>query len=201
MIRGWCNHKPNPRFLSVSPTTPSRYIMATERFSIDTSHSGVHFTVRHMVITKVRGSFQTWNGTIDFDEADPTRSTVSARIEAASIDTREPKRDAHLRSADFFDVEQFPALTFESTHIVKHDEGFDVHGNLGIHGVTRPVVLRAEYLGAGKDPWGNRRVGFQAHTTINRRDFGLNWNQALEAGGVLVAEKVEIELDIQAIAG
>jgi polyisoprenoid-binding protein YceI len=174
--------------------------MAIQRWNIDTSHSGVHFTVRHMVISKVRGAFARWQGVIEFDAEDPSRSKVSARIEAASIDTREEKRDAHLRSADFFDVEHHAALTFESTNIEKLDGNeYRVSGDLTIRGVTKPVVLEAEYLGGGKDPWGNERLGFQAHATINRKDFGLGWNQVLEAGGVLVGEKIEISIDVEAV--
>jgi polyisoprenoid-binding protein YceI len=174
--------------------------MALQRFTLDTSHSGIHFTVRHMVISKVRGAFERWQGSVDFDEETPSASKVSVRIESASIDTREPKRDEHLRSADFFDVEHHPELRFESTRVERLATGeYRVSGDLSIRGVTRPVVLEAEFLGAGKDPWGNERLGFQARTTINRKDFGLHWNQALETGGVLVGEKVEIELDIQAL--
>lgn len=174
--------------------------MATQRWNIDTGHSGVHFTARHMVVAKVRGVFSRWEGVIDFDEQDPSLSKVSVRIEAASIDTREEKRDAHLRSADFLDAEKFPHITFESTKVEKRGENeYAVTGNLSIHGVTRPVVLEAEYLGGGKDPWGQERIGFHAKTTINRKDFGLNWNQMLEAGGVLVGDKLEIELDIEAV--
>jgi polyisoprenoid-binding protein YceI len=174
--------------------------MATQRWNIDPSHSGVHFTVRHMVITKVRGAFERWQGTVDFDEQDPASSKVSVRIDAASINTREEKRDAHLRSPDFFDVASHPALTFESTKVEKLDDGaYRVSGDLTIRGVTKPVALEAEYLGSGKDPWGNERIGFQARTTINRKDFGLTWNQALETGGLLVGEKIEIALDVQAV--
>jgi polyisoprenoid-binding protein YceI len=174
--------------------------MATQRWNIDTSHSGVHFTVRHMVISKVRGAFDRWQGVVDFDAQNPAASKVSVRIEAASIDTREEKRDAHLRSADFFDVEKYPELTFESTKVEKLDgDEYRVSGDLTIRGVTKPVVLEAEYLGGGKDPWGNERLGFSARTAINRKEFGLNWNQVLEAGGVLVGEKIEIALDVQAV--
>jgi len=174
--------------------------MATPRWNIDTSHSGIHFTIRHMVISKVRGAFERWQGTLAYDEQNPLASKVSVRIEAASIDTREPKRDAHLRSADFFDVESHPALSFESTKVEKLGEDqLLVTGDLTIRGVTRSVALETELLGGGKDPWGKRRLGFSARTKINRKDFGLNWNQVLEAGGVLVAEQVEISLDLQAV--
>jgi polyisoprenoid-binding protein YceI len=174
--------------------------MATQTWNIDTSHSGVHFAVRHMVVSKVRGSFGQWTAELQFDPENPSASKVSARIETASIDTREAKRDAHLRSVDFFDVENHPALTFVSTKVEKLDGNeYRITGDLTMRGVTKQVVLETEFLGAGKDPWGNERIGFQANTTVNRKEFGLNWNQALEAGGVLVGEKVEISLDIQAV--
>jgi polyisoprenoid-binding protein YceI len=169
-------------------------------WNIDTSHSGVHFSIRHLVIAKVRGTFDRWQGSFQFDDQNPAASKVSARIEAASIDTREERRDAHLRSADFFDVEKYPELTFESAKVEKlSDERYRVTGDLTIHGVTKEVVLDVESLGAAKDPWGNDRVAYQAQTSINRKDFGLTWNQALETGGVLVGEKVDISLDVQAV--
>ncbi len=168
-------------------------------WNIDTSHSGVHFTVRHMVIAKVRGSFDRWQGTIELNEQNPAASKVSARIEAASINTREERRDGHLRSADFLDAEKYPELAFESTKVEKVGNDYRVSGNLTIHGVTKEVVLEAESLGSGKDPWGNERIAFQVQTSINRKDFGLNWNQALEAGGVLVGENVDISIDVQAV--
>jgi polyisoprenoid-binding protein YceI len=169
-------------------------------WNIDTSHSGAHFTVRHMVVSKVRGAFSRWQGTLAFDEQNPEAAKVSVQIEAASIDTREEKRDAHLRSADFFDVAQYPTLTFESTKVEKVEgSSYRVTGDLTIHGITKQVVLAADYLGLGKDPWGNDRIGFEASTSINRKDFGLTWNQALEAGGVLVGDKIEIALDVEAV--
>lgn len=169
-------------------------------WNIDPSHSGVHFTVRHMVVSKVRGSFTRWQGTIQFDEKNPEAGKVSVQIEAPSIDTREEKRDAHLRSPDFFDTEKYPTLGFESTRVEKVDgQSFRIIGDLTIRGITKQVTLDAEYLGGGKDPWGNERIGFEARTTINRKDFGLAWNQVLEAGGVLIGEKIEIALDVQAL--
>lgn len=170
-----------------------------KRLNIDTSHSGVHFVVRHMVVSKVRGSFGQFSGTVDYDVDNVENSKVAVEIDAASIDTREAKRDAHLRSADFFDVEQFPKLTFVSTSVKKAGDNLAVTGDLTIHGVTRPVVLDVEQAGGGKDPWGNERLVWSASTKINRKDFGLNWNQVLEAGGVLVSDKIEIELEIQAL--
>jgi len=174
--------------------------MATHRWNIDSSHSGAQFAVRHMVISKVRGIFERWAGTIDFDPSKPEASKVSVRIEAASVNTNEPQRDQHLRSADFFDVEKYPAITFESSRIESRGEDrYRVLGELTIHGVTRPVELDAEYLGGGKDPWGNERIGFFAKTSLNRKDFGLNWNQVLETGGVLVGDQVEVSLDVEAV--
>lgn len=173
--------------------------MTTSRWNIDTQHSGVHFTVRHMVIAKVRGGFTRFQGSIDFDDKDASTARVGVRIDAASIDTREPKRDEHLRSPDFFDVAKYPELTFESTKVEQDGSEYRITGDLTLHGVTRPVVLVAEYQGAGKDPWGNERIAFEAKTTVNRKDFGLGWNQVLEAGGVLVGEQIEIALDIQAV--
>jgi polyisoprenoid-binding protein YceI len=174
--------------------------MTTRPWNIDSAHSGVHFSVRHMVISKVRGAFDKWQGTIQFDEKDPTASRVSVRIDASSIDTREPKRDEHLRSADFFDVANHPEITFESTRVEKgKSDRYRVFGDLTIRGTTAEVELDAEYLGAGVDPWGNRRIGFHARTAISRKQFGLTWNQVLETGGVLVGDEVEIALDVQAV--
>ncbi len=169
-------------------------------WDIDTSHSSVGFTVRHLVISKVHGRFSRWSGSLLLDEAKPAASTIEARIETASIDTNEPKRDAHLRSADFFDVEKHPEMTFRSTGVAPAGEGrYRMTGELSMAGATRPVTLEVEALGRTKDPWGNERFGFSARTSIDRRDFGLNWNQALEAGGVLVGEQVEITLEIEAV--
>ena len=174
--------------------------MAAELWNIDPAHSGAYFVVRHMVLSKVRGAFTRWNGAITVDEQRPENSAVEVRIDASSIDTRDPKRDAHLCSADFFDVERFPEVTFRSTSVATLDrDRLQVVGDLTIHGVTRPVTLEVDILGRGKDPWGGERAGFSAKTTINRSDFGLRWNQTLETGGLLVGEKVEIELDVEAV--
>lgn len=174
--------------------------MSTQRWNIDLSHSGIHFTVRHMLISKVRGTFGAWEGALDFDVANPSASKVTARIQAASIDTREANRDQHLRSADFFDVETWPTIDFESRSFEKiSGDRYRVVGDLTLHGVTREVVLDTEYLGGGTDPWGNQRIGFQVTTSLNRKDFGLNWNQVMEAGGVLVGEQIEISIDVQAV--
>ncbi len=169
------------------------------QYNFDHSHSGIHFSVRHLMIAKVRGAFTRWSGTLFVDDADPTRSRVEVRIDAASIDTHEDKRDAHLRSPDFFDVGKYPELVFASTAIARDGDDFLVTGDLTIHGVTRAVQLKVEDFGRGRDPWGNERIAFAARASINRKDFGLTWNQALETGGVVVGDKVEIALDVQAI--
>jgi polyisoprenoid-binding protein YceI len=179
-------------------------ITATPRtrstWDFDTVHSSVGFTVRHLVISKVHGRFARWSGSLVLDDARPENSRVEARIEAASIDTHEPQRDAHLRSSDFFDTDKHPAIEFRSSRIEQAGEQrYQVAGDLTIAGVTRPVRLEVEALGRAKDPWGGERAGFSARTTIDRRDFGLIWNQALEAGGVVVGEKVEIGIEIEAV--
>ena len=169
-------------------------------YNIDTAHSNIEFSIRHLVVAKVRGRFTRFTGSLELDADDVTRSRVTAEIEAASISTNEEKRDAHLRSADFFDVETFPLLTFASKRVEQVGSRLHVTGDLTIRGVTREAVLRVEQLGLAKDPWGNQRAAFSATTSIDRKDYGLHWNQLLEAGGVMVGEKVEINLDIEAIA-
>jgi polyisoprenoid-binding protein YceI len=168
-------------------------------YRIDRAHSEVTFQVRHL-LTKVRGRFSDFDGTVEYDEESPEQSVVNVVIRAASIDTNERDRDAQLRSADFFDVEKFPTLTFRTIRIARRGKDhFDVTGELTIHGVTTPVTFEVDYLGKAKDPWGNERIAFEAATTINRRDFGLTWNAALETGGVLVGDEVKISLSVQAI--
>lgn len=173
--------------------------MAQQTWNVDTSHSSVGFTVRHMVITKVRGQFKTWSATLSVDEANLADSKVQVEIDVGSIDTREEKRDAHLRSPDFFDAEKFPKMIFTSKKVVGQGDRFQVVGDLTLHGVTREVTLDVTREGTGKDPWGNERVGFSATGALNRSDFGLQWNQALETGGVLVSEKVELSIDLSTI--
>ncbi|WP_163784367.1 YceI family protein [Myxococcus vastator] len=174
--------------------------MATTTWNIDTTHSGIHFSVRHMVIAKVRGSFRKYSGAVSLDEQDVTKSSVAVTIETASIDSGVEQRDNHLRSPDFFDVEKFPTITFKSTKVEKASgDGLKVTGNLTLRDITREVVLEAEQLGVGKDPWGNVKAAFEAKTSVDRRDFGLTWNQALETGGVLVGEKIEITIEVQAV--
>lgn len=171
-------------------------------WNFDPAHSEIGFKVRHMMFSKVRGTFKTWSGDFTFDPENFAASKTSVKIDAASIDTSNDDRDGHLRSGDFFDAENFPHLTFESTSFEGVGEGrLKVHGNLTIRGTTKPIVLDVEYHGKAVDPWGNDRVGFSATATINRKEFGLTWNQALEAGGVLVGENVEVELQVQAVKG
>jgi polyisoprenoid-binding protein YceI len=167
---------------------------------IDPAHSEALFSVRHMMIAKVRGHFAKISGTLELDSEDLRRSSVDVTIDAASIDTREPQRDAHLRSADFLNAEEFPSLTFKSKTVTPLGDGrFTIVGDLTIRGVSREVTLDAREEGTGKDPWGNARVGFSATTRIDRRDWGLEWNQPLETGGVLVGHDVDISLEIEAI--
>ena len=170
------------------------------RWNIDGSHSTAEFSVRHLMITNVKGRFGTLSGTVDYDVEKPEASQIDVTIDATSIDTRDEKRDAHLRSPDFFDAEKFPTITFKSTSVEKTDDGFAATGDLTIHGVTKPVTLEVEGPSApSKDPWGNTRIGASATAKINRKDFGLNWNAALEAGGFLVGDDVKISVSLQAI--
>jgi polyisoprenoid-binding protein YceI len=172
----------------------------TQKFKFDPAHTVIGFTVRHMVFAKVRGRFGAFEGTLDLDPEKPENSSVEVEIDAASIDTGSADRDQHLRSADFFDAEQFPKLMFRSTRIESlGGERYAVHGKLAIHGIERDVTLSAEYGGRVKDPWGNERVLATVSGSLNRNDFGLRWNQALETGGVLVGERVELELEVQAV--
>ncbi len=174
--------------------------MANQDWQVDGAHSAVNLTVRHMVISKVRGRFTRWNATLDLDTADLSRSAVEVEIEAASIDTGVADRDAHLRSPDFLDAQKYPSLRYQSRRVeVLSPERLRVVGDLTIRNVTREVALEVEYGGQGKDPWGHQRAGFTATASLNRRDFGLTWNQALETGGVLVADRVDVEIELQAI--
>ena len=168
-------------------------------WNIDPAHSVAEFKVRHMMISNVKGVFSGIKGSLNLDEADLTNCRVEASIDAASVNTREPQRDAHLKSADFFDVENFPTLSFKSSRVTRTDHGqCKVTGDLTIHGVTRSVDFAVEGPSAPtKDPWGNTRMGLAATTKINRQDFGLTWNTTLETGGILVGDEVTITLDVQ----
>lgn len=170
------------------------------QWNIDASHSNVEFSVKHLMVTTVRGRFTAFSGTINFDPANPAAGSVDVTIEANSITTGTVDRDNHLRSADFFDVENHPHLTFKSTHVeVTGENSAKISGDLTIRGVTHPVILDVEFNGTNKDPWGQTKAAFEATTKINREDFGLTWNQALETGGVLVGKEIKISLDVQAV--
>jgi polyisoprenoid-binding protein YceI len=172
----------------------------TKTWNIDLAHSGVSFSVRHMVISKVRGRFAKFNGKLELDERDLTQSKVEVRIDASSIETGVGDRDAHLRSPDFLDVERFPELTFTSKRVERLDDNrYRVIGDLTIRGTTREVPLEVEAGGTTKDPWGNERAGFTARTQIDRRDFGLTWNAVVETGGVVVGDRVEIDIDVEGV--
>jgi len=174
--------------------------MSINRWEIDSSHSSLHFSVRHLVIAKVRGSFARWSGTVHVPDGDFSKATVAVTIDASSIDTGVADRDAHLKSPDFFDVAQYPELRFVGKRVQPRSAAdIDVVGDLTIKGITREVVLRVEQLGQAKDPWGNVRAAFSAKTSIDRKDFGLTWNQVLETGGVMVGDRVGIEAEIEAV--
>lgn len=173
--------------------------MPTTYWTIDPTHSGIHFSVRHLVIAKVRGKFTGFTGTLELDEADLTKSKVDVSIDVASINTADDKRDAHLRSGDFFDAEKFPTATFKSTAITKNGDDYLVKGDLAVHGVTKEVQLQATFEGKGKDPWGGERAAFQAKTSINREDWGMKFNMPLEGGGVVVGTKIDLEFEVEAV--
>lgn len=169
-------------------------------WTIDPTHSHVEFGIRHLMISTVKGRFTDVKGTVKSDDSDPAQGEVDITIGVASIDTREAQRDAHLRSADFFDAERFPSITFRSRRIENAGkDGFRLVGDLTIHGVAREVALDVASEGRVKDPWGNERAGFTATTKIKRSEFGLTWNQALETGGVLVGDDVKISIDVELV--
>ena len=172
----------------------------TGTYAIDPAHSRIGFVARHAMVTKVRGSFNEFEGSGWFDAEDPTASHLQLTIKADSIDTRNADRDAHLRGNDFFDMERFPEITFASTAVERvGDDGYRVTGDLAIKGVTKPVTVDFEYTGAAVDPFGNRRIGLEGKAVVNRKDWGVSWNAALEAGGVLVGEKVTLEFEVSAV--
>ena len=175
----------------------------TSTWSIDPAHSLAEFSAKHMMITTVKGRFGAVNGTIAIDGRDPDRSSVEVEIDAASIDTNNEQRDQHLRSEDFLDVAKYPTVTFRSKRVegayAEAGDQFTVAGDLTIRGTTREVTLDATFEGTGTDPWGGERASFSAETKIDRRDFGLVWNQTLEAGGVLVSNQIRLSLEVQAV--
>ena len=181
----------------MSSTTVTSPLTGT--YTIDPTHSRIGFVARHAMVTKVRGSFNEFDGSAHIDAENPPASTVAVTIKTASIDTRNTDRDAHLRSNDFFDMDTYPEISFVSTDVEAIDEGYRVTGDLTIKGVTKPVAVDFEYTGTAVDPYGNTRVGFEGTTTINRKDWGVSWNAALETGGVLVGEKIVLEFDVSAV--
>jgi polyisoprenoid-binding protein YceI len=182
----------------MSTTTVPTTVTGT--YSIDPTHSRIGFVARHAMVTKVRGSFNEFEGSGYFDAENPSASNLQLTIQAASIDTRNADRDSHLKSNDFFDMETYPEITFRSTAVENVDaENYRVTGDLTIKGVTKPVTVDFEYTGTAVDPYGNTRIGLDGTTTVNRKDWGVNWNAALEAGGVLVSEKVTLEFEVSAI--
>ena len=169
-------------------------------FQIDQSHSEIQFSARHMMVSKVRGVFDKWDGTIALDPAAPANTSVDITIDAASINTKDAQRDGHLRSPDFLNVEKFPSVTFKSTKVeVTGDNTAKLTGDLTIVGVTKPAVLDVEYQGNAKSPWGTTSYGFSAHTKINREDWGLTWNAALETGGWLVGKEINIDIELELV--
>jgi polyisoprenoid-binding protein YceI len=167
------------------------------RWNIDPTHSTAEFSIRHLMITNVKGRFGALSGTVDYDPATPEASKINVTIDATSIDTRDEKRDGHLKSPDFFDTEKFPTITFVSKKVTKDGDTLNALGDLTMHGVTKEITLEVETPSApGKDPWGNTRIGSSAHAKINRKEWDLGWNAALEAGGVLVGEQVKINIEV-----
>ena len=172
----------------------------TGEYTIDPVHSRIGFVARHAVVTKVRGLFSEFGGTFNLDGENPAGSTAEVTIQVASIDTGSADRDAHLRTNDFFSMEEYPEITFAATSITpKSETEYKVTGDLTMRDVTKPVTFDVEFLGAATDPYGNLRVGFEGSTTVNRKDWGINWNAALETGGVLVSEKVTLEFEVAAV--
>jgi polyisoprenoid-binding protein YceI len=166
---------------------------------LDMQHSSINFMVRHLLVAKVRGRFTRWTGTVRFDESDPSASSVEVSIDASSIDTSEAQRDAHLRSPDFFDVGKYPKITFKSTKVMRTGETtYKVKGELTMRGVTRPAGLDVEYGGTLRDPFGHDRAGFSAKTVVDRKEFGITFNQVLDHGGLALGEQVTIEIDVEA---
>ena len=180
--------------LTLSPTE------LTGTYALDPAHSRIGFSARHAMVTKVRGAFNEFDGGAELDFDDPTKSRAHLVIKTASVDTRNEQRDNHLRTNDFFDAPTYPTISFVSTSVRRTgDETFELVGDLTIKDVTKSVTLDLEFTGAAKDPWGNTRVGFEGGTTIQRSDYGVNFNAALETGGLLVSEKVTIELELAAV--
>ena len=185
--------------MSTQSTSLDRETLSGD-YTFDTAHTTLGFVARHAMVTRVRGSFGDYEGSARLDFADPSRSSVRVKIQATSIDTGNADRDTHLRSNDFFAMDEYPEIRFQSTSIEPLDEqSYRVSGDLTIRGITKPITFESEYVGAVVDPWGNIRVGFSGSVTVNRKEWGLEWNAPLEAGGVLVSESVTLEFDVSAI--
>jgi polyisoprenoid-binding protein YceI len=184
--------------MSATLTAPASGATRTT-WEIDPSHTNVEFSAKHLMITTVRGRISDLNGTIVADERNPAKSSVEVKLNAATLDTRIEQRDQHLRSADFLDVEKYPDITFRSTRLVGGKDEFKLFGDLTIRGTTKEIALDVTFEGESKDPWGGERIGFSARGKIDRRDFGLTWNQALETGGVVVGNDIRINIDVQAV--
>ncbi|WP_439937584.1 YceI family protein [Nocardia sp. N13] len=180
-----------------APTTAIDDI--TGDYTLDVSHSRLGFVARHAMVTKVRGQFGAFTGTARIDEANPSASKVDLSIDVASVETGSADRDGHLKSGDFFDAETYPTITFTSTKVERDGDDWNITGDLTIKDVTKPVTIEFEQTGSAVDPFGNTRVGFEGDVTVNRKDWGLTWNAALETGGVLVSEKIKLEFDVSAI--
>lgn len=173
--------------------------MTLSKWTVDPTHSSIDFSVKHMMISKVKGTFKNFNADITADASDLTTATIDFRIDISSVDTRNEDRDGHLKSGDFFDTENHPHMTFKSTEITrKSADEYNVNGDLTLRGVTKPVTFTATFEGEGKDPWGNHKAGFTAEGKINRKDFGLTYNSTLETGGVLIGEEVKVNVELQA---
>ncbi len=181
-------------------TTTTDLAHLTGTYTLDPAHSRIGFSARHAMVTKVKGAFNEFEGALHLDAADPSTSSATVTIQAASIDTRNADRDGHLRSNDFFAMEEFPTISFVSTAAAKtSDDTYELTGDLTIRGVTKPVTIPFEFTGTVVDPWGNTRVGFEGSVVVNRKDWGINFNAPLEAGGLLVSEKVTLEFDLSAV--
>ena len=183
-------------FIMLFVSVPAAFAVT---YQVDPAHTEINFTVPHLMVFKVRGNFNDFSGKIEVDGGKQTLTAVSADIKTASLDTRNEKRDEHLRSADFFEVGKYPDITFVSKKVSGNGPDITVVGDLTIKGVTKEVTLKGGFLGTNTDPWGNQRAGFEATGTINRHDFGLNWNKTLETGGVLVGDNVVIGLEVEAV--
>jgi len=176
---------------------PEQTLPETGTWSLDPAHSSIEFVARHLMVTKVRGGFGSFTGTIEIAD-NPTESVIDIEVDMGSVTTGSADRDGHLLSPDFFDVENHPKMTFVSTSIIEKDDGYEVTGDLTVKGVTNPMTLDVDYLGVMTDPWGNAKAAFSANGEVNREDWGLTWNAPLEAGGVLVSKTAKIEIEAQA---